>query len=232
MTKIIDRAGKGAAINATENDANLSSLSGINAPITATTHTVDVDDQNDTIEYSNALPIAVTLPAISSVTGANIHTDDFKVTLKNIGVGLVTVTRGGTDTFDDGDTSKTLSQFESITIQSDNALTAWNIVNSHLTRYSLEIGIIADVGSAQGGSPLTKEINEISTCATIGDSVTLPAAIGGQKVTIINNGVNAADVFPASGDNLGAGVNTAVSLAAGANITYASYDATNWFVLT
>ena len=89
-------------------------------------------------------------------------------------------------------------------------------------------GITADTGSAQGGSALTSAINEISVCATTGDSVTLPSAVIGLKITVINNGAQAADVFPATSDNLGAGVNTAVSLAAASNITYVAYDVTNW----
>jgi len=93
-------------------------------------------------------------------------------------------------------------------------------------------GITADVGSIQGGSPLTTEYNEISTCANAGDAVTMPPASPGLKRVIINNGANACDVFPASGDNLGAGANTAVSLAAGANITYFAHDNTNWVSLT
>jgi hypothetical protein len=93
---------------------------------------------------------------------------------------------------------------------------------------SVEAGITADTGSAQGGSPLTNDLNEISTCANAGDSVTLPTAVAGLRVTIINNGAQACDVFPASGDNLGAGVDAAASLASGSNITYAAYDATNW----
>jgi hypothetical protein len=99
-------------------------------------------------------------------------------------------------------------------------------------RRSVEAGITADVGSAQGGSPITKDINQISTCANAGDSITLPTAAAGLTVTIINNGANAADVFPASGDNCGGGVDTAVSLAAGANITYVAYDATTWVAVT
>lgn len=97
-----------------------------------------------------------------------------------------------------------------------------------LLTYQANTGLTADAGSAQGGTPLTSSVNEISTCATTGDSVTLPAAAAGNRVTIINNGANACDVFPASGDNLGAGVDTAASLAAGANITYIAYDATNY----
>ena len=95
-------------------------------------------------------------------------------------------------------------------------------------------GITADTGSSQGDGPLTSSFNEISVCANAGDAVTMPAAVVNQSyiVTIINNGANACDVFPASSDNLGAGADTAVSLAAGANITYRNYDATNWVALT
>lgn len=107
-----------------------------------------------------------------------------------------------------------------------------NIPQTGLHKRSVTAGITADVGSAQGGSPLTTEINQISTCATAGDSVTLPTAVAGLRVTIINNGAESCDVFPASGDNLGAGADTAAALAAGANITYVAYDATNWFAVT
>lgn len=93
---------------------------------------------------------------------------------------------------------------------------------------SVTAGITADVGSAQGGNPIIADINEISVCATAGDSITLPTAVAGLRITIINNGAEASDVFPAVDDNAGAGVDTAVSLAAGSNVTYASYDVTNW----
>ena len=89
-------------------------------------------------------------------------------------------------------------------------------------------GITANTGSSQGDGPITSSYNEISVCANAGDAVTLPSAVAGYKVTIINNGAQACDVFPASSDNAGAGADTAVSLAAGANITYLAYDATNW----
>lgn len=92
----------------------------------------------------------------------------------------------------------------------------------------LTAGITADTGSSQGDGPLTSSNNEISVCANAGDAVTLPSAVAGYEVFIINNGANACDVFPASGDNAGGGVDTAVSLAAGANITYFAYDTTNW----
>jgi hypothetical protein len=113
-------------------------------------------------------------------------------------------------------------------------LTNKTLTNPSLTlpRLSVAAGVTADVGSAQGGGAITTDIVQISTVGTTGDSVTLPTAVAGLKVHIINNGANACDVFPASSDNLGAGADTAASLAAGANITYIAYDATNWFAAT
>jgi hypothetical protein len=93
-------------------------------------------------------------------------------------------------------------------------------------------GLTADVGSIQGGTPLTTFINEISTCANAGDAVTLPTAQDGLEVVIVNNGVAACDVFPASGGILNGGtVDSAESLGAGSSIRYVAYDATNWVSL-
>ena len=88
--------------------------------------------------------------------------------------------------------------------------------------------ITADTGSAQGGSPLTSAINQISACANAGDAVTMPSAVAGLDIIVINDGAQASDVFPATGDDLGAGANTAVSLAAAGRIRYVAYDSTNW----
>ena len=101
-------------------------------------------------------------------------------------------------------------------------------LTGNLTR-SVAAGITAfATGGQASATALTKDINEISTVATAGDSVKLLSAAAGLQQTIINNGANACDVFPNTGDNLGAGVDTAISLAAGAQITYLAYDATNW----
>jgi hypothetical protein len=92
--------------------------------------------------------------------------------------------------------------------------------------------ITANTGSTQAtGEALYDGFNIVTVCANVGDAVTMPEAVLGRLVRIINNGANACDVFPAVGDNLGAGANTAVSLAAGANIGYFAYDTTNWSTL-
>jgi len=91
-------------------------------------------------------------------------------------------------------------------------------------------GITASVTQTQGQGALLDDINEVSTVANTNDTVTLPVAGAGRKITIINNGANTLQIFPASGDDLGAGVDTATTLAAAANVTFVAYNNTNWFV--
>jgi len=101
------------------------------------------------------------------------------------------------------------------------------ISNLHVLRTTTD-SITADVGSAQGGSPLTTDNNEISVCANVGDSVTLPTGYPGMEVYIVNNGANAADVFPASGEYLNGVLNTAIALAVASNVTYVCYKTGYW----
>lgn len=127
---LVTRQGAGASLTQAQGDTNWNTLNGINEAQIGTTHTIDQTDECKTIEYSNASPIAVTLTAISVIDGANdSQITDFKVTLKNIGAGLVTVTRGGTDTFADLSTSITIPQYHSVTIQSDSTGAIWNIIS-------------------------------------------------------------------------------------------------------
>ena len=105
-----------------------------------------------------------------------------------------------------------------------------NLTISGLTKRSVIAGITASTTQSQGQGALTKDINEISTVGTANDVVTLPAAEAGLEIFIINNGANLLQIFPASGDDLGAGVNASTTLAPGSNATFVSYDATNWEV--
>jgi hypothetical protein len=89
----------------------------------------------------------------------------------------------------------------------------------------------AGVSSLDNSTLLTSEINQVSTVA-VNAGVRLPTAVAGLKVCIKNDGANTLKVWPFSGDNLGAGVNTNTTLAATASAEFVCYDATNWFVLT
>lgn len=99
---------------------------------------------------------------------------------------------------------------------------------SALLARKVTAGITASTTQTQGQGALTSDVNEVATVANSSDTVTLPTAAAGMAVVIINNGANTLQVFPAASDNLGAGVDTATTLAAGANVQYVAYDATNW----
>lgn len=97
-----------------------------------------------------------------------------------------------------------------------------------LISQQLTSGITASVTQTQGNGALTSSKNEVSVVANTNDTVTLPTAFKGLEVIIINNGANTLQVFPASGDNLGAGVDTSTTQASGLNVTYLAIDSTNW----
>ena len=89
-------------------------------------------------------------------------------------------------------------------------------------------GITASTTQSQGQQPLTSSVNEISTWANGNDVVTLPTAVAGRQCIIIHNGAQTLQIFPASGDNLGSGVNSSTTLAAASNVRFVTYDDTNW----
>ena len=94
-------------------------------------------------------------------------------------------------------------------------------------------GITAFSGGGQANAvELSNEVSEISVVGLAADSVKLSTAVAGLKRVVINNGANACNVFPNTSDDLGAGANAAVSLSAGANITYIAYSSGSWVALT
>ncbi len=109
---------------------------------------------------------------------------------------------------------------------SGTTLTRIDRLGQHLE--STQAGITASTTQSQGQQPLTKDLNEISTVANANDVVTIPIAEAGKQCRVINSGANTLQIFPASGDDLGAGVNTSTTLAAGGVIKFVAYDGTNW----
>lgn len=98
-------------------------------------------------------------------------------------------------------------------------------------RRSATIGITASTTQTQGQQPLTTDINEISTVANTNDVVTLPSALAASRIIVINNGANTLQIFPASGDDLGDGVNVATGLSGGSAMQLIGLDNTNWEVV-
>lgn len=71
---------------------------------------------------------------------------------------------------------------------------------------SVTTGLTARAGGGQGSAtPLTGAINRVATVASAADSVLLPAAVVGRRVSVFNAGANSMNVFPASGEAIGTG---------------------------
>ena len=117
-----------------------------------------------------------------------------------------------------------------ISIGPDNARAGFSMSNNILISRDVNSGLTASTTQTQSGLALTAEVNEVSTVANANDTVVLPTAVTGLKIVVINNGAQAMRIFPASGDNLGVGVNTAMgtALATTDMITFTAYDNTNW----
>jgi hypothetical protein len=97
------------------------------------------------------------------------------------------------------------------------------------------VNLTAAVGSSQGDGVITSSINVYSTVGTAGDAATLPSVFPwagvpepGTLIYIKNDGANSMDVFPAAGDNAGAGTNTAVAIAAGDFAVFLGIDDDTW----
>lgn len=95
---------------------------------------------------------------------------------------------------------------------------------------SITASITAFAGGGQGSATaLTSTINNVTTVATAGDSVLLPEAQAGLVVIVQNNGANAADVFPFTGETINGGsANAAVSLPVGGRMEFIGTTGTNW----
>jgi hypothetical protein len=106
---------------------------------------------------------------------------------------------------------------------------AGDLYAGNLLHRSTASGLTASTTQTQGQQPLTKEINQISVCANANDTVTLPAAVSGERITVINNGANTLQIYPASGDAINGGAaNAASTLASGTSTVFHSYDGANW----
>ena len=92
--------------------------------------------------------------------------------------------------------------------------------------------ITASTVQTQGQQVLSKSLNPVTVVANKNDVVTLPSAVKGMVLRIINSGAKTLRIFPAIGDAIGKkAVNASVRLRKNANVTFAAYDDTNWGAL-
>ena len=104
--------------------------------------------------------------------------------------------------------------------------------NETLVSHTVEGFITAFSGGGQGSAfALDSSYSNVTTVAAAGDSVRLPAVFKRGTVMVVANSdsTDAMDIFPASGDDLGAGTDTAVSVAAGgAAMFFATVANVSW----
>jgi hypothetical protein len=197
---------------------NDSTTAGITASITQTQLEGQLTSSlNEVATVTTALD-TVTLP--TAVIGR-------MVTIINNGASTLQVFPFTDDSIDAG-AADAATTIRSGDVQVFRAITAviWESMVSYSE--STQAGITASATQTQGQVPLTASLNEVSVVSNLGDVVTLPTASAGRPCTVINNGANALGIFPASGDDLGTGVDTVDLLSVGSNATFKAYNDTNW----
>jgi len=96
--------------------------------------------------------------------------------------------------------------------------------------YDANTGITAfATGGAGSATALTGEYNNITTCATAGDSVKLPEAALGLFITVKNSGAASCAVFPATSDSINAlAVNLSINVPVGGSVSFRAISAVVW----
>ena len=111
----------------------------------------------------------------------------------------------------------------------DQTFTGQNTFDQPI-RYDDATGITAfATGGQASATALTAEINNVTTVATAGDSVKLPAAVAGMRIVVKNNGAATLAVFPATSDSINAlAVNLSVDIAPNSSLEFFAKDAIVW----
>lgn len=91
--------------------------------------------------------------------------------------------------------------------------------------------IVAHAGGGQAlATPLTKEVNRVTTVATAGDSVLLPPSAAGLTIMVINHGANAMQVFGSGSDTINdVAAATGVPQMIGSLVIYTCVTAGAWY---
>ncbi len=126
MSNIRQRSIKGSELTQAELDANFKSR--VNAK--TADYIIDKNDNEDTLEFTGT-SLTTTLPAVSTITNTSTgsETGEFKVTIKNLDSTSLTITPNGLDDIDGSNSSLSLDQNESITLQTNDATDGWNTIS-------------------------------------------------------------------------------------------------------
>lgn len=98
---------------------------------------------------------------------------------------------------------------------------------------SITNGITAATTQTQAAATaLVRDFNRVSTVATAGNGVRLPASVAGKEIVVFNDTANAMQVYGASTDTIdGIATATGISQGAGAVTVYRCFVAGNWVAL-
>jgi hypothetical protein len=96
--------------------------------------------------------------------------------------------------------------------------------------YDVNTTITAFAGGGQGSATaLTGEYNNVTTVASAYDSVALPTAVLGQKITVKNSGAAILSVFPAASDSINAlAINLSVDIPVSGEVVFTAISDTVW----
>lgn len=92
-------------------------------------------------------------------------------------------------------------------------------------------GLVASTTQTQAAATaIPANVNQavFATVTNANDAGKLPTAVANVFVEVINDGAQVLQLFPASGDNLGAGVDASTTIPAGSRKCFFAKDTTNW----
>jgi hypothetical protein len=203
-----------------------------------------LDSEDDTVEIKGSGTLQATFDTggLNLVSGDTYQINGTAVLTNNtLGTGVLTSSLTTVGALNSGSITSGFGNVDigASTFDTTGAVTTGTLApagnlsmgNDALIRYDVNAGLTAGTTRTQaGGLDLTAQVNQVSTVANVDDTVVLPPAIGGEQIIIINSASNRMRVFPASGDDLGAGANNALAggILGGQAMTFIPFNATTW----
>lgn len=124
-----------------------------------------------------------------------------------------------------------LNDVTTIDVTASGNVSGTNIVSNGFFVHSTANGVAAS-GTNQGSATLLAAEFNVITSVPVNSGVRLPVTTGGLRLTVVNNGAIAVNIYPNTSASINSGtVNTAYSLAAGSRLDYVSVSATQWYTL-
>lgn len=198
--------------------------------------------QDATLALSKNLNIVTTVATAADSVTLPAAVVGLRITIVNLGANALAVFPYTSDSINDAaadasvtqdpETTVTYNCYTGVLWESDNeSVDVFDraYITGLLTQ-SLTTSITAfATGGQASATALTKNFNNVTVCATAGDSVKLPSAETGLEITIKNSGAAALDIFPASGDSIDAlAVNLAIRIAPSSVAKFFAISATVW----